>query len=200
MSENSQDRPLDWWKYYILLMQKRRLPYIDYYLGNQKILDVGCGEGKMLERYSNWQGIDINSDLVNKCQQRNLPASVMSAFAMDYADNTFDGIHSAMLIEHFYPADAFNFLKEAARVVRKHGIILLTTPSVKRIWNTFSHIRPYPPAALKKILTIATEGYIAKSSLPLQLLAAHATTSSLLDPIWQRSDPDGWVIVLCKNS
>ena len=199
MTEHTPCEPLTWRQYYTIFMQKKRLPYVDYYLGNRRILDVGCGEGGMLERYNNWQGIDVNQDLVGKCQQRGLPAKVMSAFEMNYANETFDGIHSAMLIEHFPPNEAFDFLRESARVMKHNGILLLTTPGVKRIWNTFSHIRPYPPAAIKKLLSVATEGYITKSKLPLKLLAAHATTSSLLDPIWQRSDPDGWVIVLSKT-
>lgn len=200
-------RPMTWRDYYSLAKKHRRAPYIDYYLGNRRVLDAGCGEGLMLARYSNWQGIDIDPELVRKCQSKGFQAEVMSVLNIQFPECSFDGVHAAQMIEHFPPAQALTFLQEASKILKPGGLLLLTTPGIKRVWNTFSHIRPYPPISLYKLLNVPTEGYLGKTSLPLKLLASHATRAgnglaaritALLDPILPASDPDGWIIVCEK--
>jgi hypothetical protein len=102
------------------------------------------------------------------------------------------------------------FVHEAARVVRDGGVVLLTTPGVKNVWNTFSHVRPYPPDAFRKLLKSDTENYIRDSGIPLVLETAwgqrHYFESrlitfllSVLDLLWKPGNPIGWVIVLRKT-
>jgi hypothetical protein len=44
-------------------------------------------------------------------------------------------------------------LKEAGRIIRPGGHLILCSETVtKKFWNTFEHTRPYPPAAVIKLL------------------------------------------------
>jgi SAM-dependent methyltransferase len=198
---------MNWQVYYSMTRKFLRAPYVDYYLGNRHVLDAGCGEGVMLARYNNWHGIDIDQELIRKCQNQGFKADVMSVLEIKFPDSSFDGVHAAQLIEHFPPTQALQFLHETSRILKPGGFLLLTTPGIKRVWNTFSHIRPYPPISLYKLLNVSTESYLGKTRLPLQLFCSHATRSgkgflgklaAMLDPVLPASDPDGWIIV-CKK-
>ena len=158
------------WQYITYAFRYRCNPFHVAYLNGRHILDIGCGEGNFLRREPNSRiGVDIDPALVERCRSKGLESYCMSATKLDFPDATFDAIHAAELIEHFDPTTAIRFLSEAARVLRPGSIIYLTTPGENYIWNTFSHIRPYPPMAFKKLLGHTTEGYLRNGHLPLCL-------------------------------
>jgi SAM-dependent methyltransferase len=134
----------------------------------------------------------------------------MSALALDFPDASFGAVHAAQLIEHFAPSDAARFISEAARVLRPGGYLFMTTPGVRNVWGTFSHIRPYPPAAFAKLLTCAVENYIRDTTPPLDFEYAqgcrHYSTSravtfasSIFDLLFPPRDPIGWTIILRRK-
>jgi len=197
-------------EYLFLGLRYRSDPFYLKYLQNRRILDVGCGRGEFIARDpENIVGIDIDQLLVSQCKARGFTAYFMSALAMDFPDASFDAIHAAQMIEHFTPEDAARFILEAARVLRPGGYILLTTPGVRNVWNTFSHIRPYPPQAFQKLLSSATENYIRDGKFNLQFECAQGYRfyfsnrwpmflSSIYDLIFPTNNPIGWTIVLKK--
>ncbi len=198
-------------EYVRLGLRHRCDPFQVKYLSGRRVLDVGCGAGEFLARDpQNRVGVDIDPQLVDLCRARGLTAYCMSALALEFPDESFDAVRAAQLIEHFAPADAARFLAEAARVLRPGGHLFLTTPGVRNVWNTFSHIRPYPPAAFAKLLSSATENYLrdAPPALEIECLqgyrhyyASSAATfaASILDLLLPPSDPIGWTIVLHKK-
>jgi SAM-dependent methyltransferase len=198
-------------EYIGLALRYRADPFFVKYLQGRRVLDVGSGRGEFLMRDpEHFVGIDVDPALVACCRDRQLSAFCMSALCLDFSDGSFDAVHAAQLIEHFDPIDAVRFVHEAARVVRDGGVVLLTTPGVKNVWNTFSHVRPYPPDAFRKLLKSDTENYIRDSGIPLVLETAwgqrHYFESrlitfllSVLDLLWKPGNPIGWVIVLRKT-
>lgn len=188
----------------------RQNPFFVKYLVGRKVLDVGVGEGLFVAQDPDrFTGIDIDMYLVEKCQQKGLNVQLMSAFKLDFPNDTFDAVHASQLIEHFTPSDATLFLCEASRVLKPTGIIYLTTPGVRNVWNTFSHIRPYPPMAFKKLLSKNTEGYLRGQSINLVLEGYWGNrfyfSRSFLnyiagggDILWPPSNPIGWTIILRK--
>lgn len=197
-------------EYIRLLLRHRENPLYVKYLKDKKVLDIGCGAGKFLKRCpDHFQGVDIDAGLVEICRQQNLQAQCCSALELPFEANTFEAVHAAQLIEHFAPTEAASFLKEVQRVLRPQGVLYLTTPGVRNVWNTFSHIRPYPPAAFLKFLHRDTENYIREEPVGLSFEGAWGerfySSNRLLMPILRildlllpPSDPLGWTIILKK--
>lgn len=198
--------------YVSLGIKYRKDPVYIRYISGRRVLDVGCGRGEFLARDpENAIGVDLDEALVNQCTSRGLTAFRMSALALEFPDDSFDAVHAAQLIEHFSPGDAVKFLEEIARVLRPGGFALLTTPGVRNVWNTFSHIRPYPPTAFQKLLGSATENYLRVGQPQLEMVYAQGNRfffgnraltflSSLFDLLLPPSDPIGWTIVLRKTA
>lgn len=189
-------------------LRHRSDPFFRYYFRGRKVLDVGCGRGEFLALDPrNFEGIDIDGRLVSVCKAQGLRAIVGEAGRMAFRDETFEVVRAAQLIEHLRPEDAAQFVAEAARVLTPGGCIYLTTPGVRNVWNTFSHARPYPPSAFKKLLTTPTESYVRPRALPLQFENAWGTRRYVrnrwiarlaltVDVVLPPSNPVGWTIVL----
>lgn len=112
---------------------------------DSKILDIGCGGGRNIERFSNQiskngrvVGIDysevsveksiaLNRDAINQGTVNVLQASVSD---MPFYDETFD-IATAFETIYFWP-DFINDLKEVNRVLKKGGMIFICNEAVYR--------------------------------------------------------------------
>lgn len=198
-------------EYVRLGVKHRRDPLQVKYLSGRRVLDVGCGSGEFLARHpQNSVGVDVDPLLVGFCRERGLTAHCMSALTLEFPDASFDAVHAAQLIEHFTPEDAARFLAEAERVLRSGGYLFLSTPGVRNVWNTFSHVRPYPPAAIAKLLSSPTENYLreAPPMFEIDLVQGYrhyfankavAFSFSILDLLFPPSDPIGWTIILHKK-
>lgn len=188
-------------------------PFYSKYLKGKRILDVACGSGEfMLRDPSNIIGVDLDQKLVDECKQKGLQAFYMNVLRLDFPDEEFDAIHAAQIIEHFDPSDAVIFLKELQRVLKPGGFIYISTPGVRNVWSTFSHIRPYPPDSFKKLLNTSTENYLLteqSNSMKLQLVDSFGSRfyfkskllqffSNLIDICFESNDPSGWIIILKK--
>ena len=120
----------------------------------KKVLDVGSGMGDFLKfDKKNFTGIDINEEALAHCKKQGLHVKKASVTNTPFPDKTFEGVNCQQVIEHLTPEDAFKMMQEMTRILKKGGRIALSTEMVtKRFWNTFSHIRPYPPGAIRKLL------------------------------------------------
>lgn len=197
---------------FIRLGLKHRVdPFYSKYLAGKRVLDIGAGRGEFVARDpTNFSGIDIDPVLVDEARRRGLDVRVMSALKLEFPENTFEGVHAAQVIEHFNASDAATLLREAGRVLVPGGVMVLSTPGVRNIWSTFSHIRPYPPEAFRKLLSSATEGYLRDGDIAFEFECALGTRRyvrsrllyfmlSGLDLLVPPRNPIGWTIVLRKK-
>lgn len=142
------------------LMQKNNL---------KKVLDVGCGSGKLVQfLYNegfNAYGCDNSKIAVYQTRKNNVRGRIFlaSASKLPFENNNFDLITSISVIEHLTQKQASNFLKEAKRILKPQGIIFIVTPNFAtplrviqgKRWFGYSdptHITFYSPSALKEIL------------------------------------------------
>lgn len=142
---------------------------------NQRVLEVGCGEGILsiaLSKLGNQvTGIDISDiciSLAKKNKLRFAAAKVnflrMNATKLDFPPSTFDLVTSVDLLEHLHPDDVQHHLRESARVLRPKGRYFLTTPNAyagKHAGST--HLKEYTFEELKVLFAHA--GFTVKAPL-----------------------------------
>lgn len=154
-------------------------PQFELFFKGKHVLDVGCGEGALVRMDpQHFCGIDINETLLAKLKDEGLNVKFGAATAIPYGDGEFDAIQCSNIIEHLPPAEAHLMLIEMSRVLKPGGIIVLTTPMPRTVWNTFGHIKPYPPSAIRKILRpISLESFDSIHDLQIKGLVYYGTGS-----------------------
>ncbi|GAB4031365.1 class I SAM-dependent methyltransferase [Spirosoma jeollabukense] len=139
--------------------QRLLFPYVEAAnLVSGNVLEIGCGWGRGLELLNKaarqYTGIDKNQELISALSAEYPNATFIAANIpplAGLADNTFDFIVTFQVIEHIENDDLF--IKEAHRVLKPGGKLLLTTVN-----KTFSltrnpwHVREYYADGLKSLM------------------------------------------------
>jgi O-antigen chain-terminating methyltransferase len=136
-------------------------PYVRLAADRQPVLDVGCGRGEFLaacrEAGIAARGVDTNERSVADLKARGFEvalAGVPDCFAA--VENESLGAIVAMHVVEHLPAEAlFALFREAARVLRPDGLLMIETPNAESIavsasdfWRDPTHIAPRHAAAL----------------------------------------------------
>lgn len=150
--------------------QRLLFPYVEAAkIVSGNVLEIGCGWGRGLQLLTqaadHYTGIDKNAELITSLQQAYPQSTFIQANIPPLAglpDNSFDYIVTFQVIEHIENDDLF--VKEAYRVLKPGGTLLLTTVN-----KTFSltrnpwHVREYLADELRNLLlrhfpTVKTDG------------------------------------------
>jgi len=114
-----------------------RYQFAERYVRGKNVLDDGCGNGYgadyLSKTASSVTGVDISEDAIgyasNNYNRSNLIFRQMDSACLQFKDETFDTAVSFEVIEHLSPVDCESYIKEIKRVVKKGGIILISTPN-----------------------------------------------------------------------
>jgi O-antigen chain-terminating methyltransferase len=129
-------------------------------------LDLGCGRGEWLELlHENGfaaHGVDLDDGMLAACRERGLQAENAEAVAALRAlpDASLALVSAFHLVEHI-PFDALQQLvREALRVLRPGGLLIMETPNPENLvvgassfYMDPSHLKPIPP----RLLSFLTE-------------------------------------------
>ncbi len=95
-------------------------------IGQGNVLDVGCGDGLLLdmlrEKGVSGEGVDFSEEAIQKCKAKGIRAT---RHTLDekllYADTSFDWVVALDVLEHQY--DPLALLREMTRVSKKNVIV-----------------------------------------------------------------------------
>jgi SAM-dependent methyltransferase len=160
--------------------------------GPRRILDLGCGNGRLLSMLREhgspgWEleGIDFSVDAVESCREKGFRAEATRIEEFDAEDGSFDAVIVIQLIEHL--EDPRGTFARVRKLLRPGGVLILETPNVGgldyrwfrgRFWGMYHfprHWNLFSTAALKRLLDDAgftflrTDYLISTSSWILSL-------------------------------
>jgi 2-polyprenyl-3-methyl-5-hydroxy-6-metoxy-1,4-benzoquinol methylase len=112
--------------------------YASNFVQDRIVLDVGCGTGYGCKMLSQWAkmvcGIDHSEEAVLYSQKfysgENIFYGQMNAAALGFNKQIFDVVVSFQVIEHLPDPDMF--LSELKRVIKTGGLIIISTPNVRK--------------------------------------------------------------------
>ncbi|MBI3529707.1 MAG: class I SAM-dependent methyltransferase [Betaproteobacteria bacterium] len=138
-----------------------------------RVLDVGCGYGRMLRLMisSGWDaaGVEINPEIV----EANRKAGLRCWTAEEFKQSTeqFDVILMAHVIEHFSPADLLAFMDSYLDRLKPGGRLIVATPLMSDyFYDDFDHVKPYQPTGILMVFGdgAAQVQYYARNRLALR--------------------------------
>lgn len=113
-------------------------PLSQYVWDGEKVLDLACGNGRLLEALKHksidYFGIDSSEKLIEIAKRKYGGAKfqVADVLSLPFPNNFFDKIFSIRILHHI-PSENFriHFLKETKRVLKPEGLLILT------VWNVW---------------------------------------------------------------
>lgn len=109
---------------------------VSYIKEGEKVLDLGCGNGRLFsvlkDRKVHYCGVDLSDKLIDIAKNKYPQADfkVADALNLPFPDDFFDKVYSISVL-HNIPSKEFRlqYLKEAKRVLKVGGIFIL------RVWD-----------------------------------------------------------------
>ena len=113
---------------------------------NEKILDLGCGDGTLAVEIEKFNAqviaVDLSESMVAKTQERGIPAYVMSATELTFK-NEFDAVFSNAVLHWIKDADTsikkiYRSLKPKGRFIAEfggYGNIKFLTDAMQKVFN-----------------------------------------------------------------
>jgi O-antigen chain-terminating methyltransferase len=135
--------------------------YAPLFEGLAPVLDLGCGRGEFLEILREngieARGVEGNAAVARSCRERGLDVAGgdLLAFLKSEAEGSAGGVFAAQVAEHLPPAVLQATLREAHRVLRRGGLLLLETVNPRSVVGflevyirDLTHERPLHPETL----------------------------------------------------
>lgn len=167
-------------KYYILKVYDI-IKNINEKVHFKKSLDVGCADGSFSKKLKDdfgfsVFGLDISESAVRLANANGVMAKVHNLEnELPFQNNTFDLIIACEIIEHLYDTDFF--ISELKRVLRKDGVLILTTPNLVSLVNRIKIVFGAYPSFVPEY-RIGGAGHIRAYTIPVlkEQLKSHGFT------------------------
>ena len=125
---------------------------------DMSLLDVGCGQGEMLEAFKTAglevKGLDLAPSALDREDSIEISQCDVTCETYPYGDGLFDAVFAKSVIEHV--VDPTNMLAEMKRVLKPGGVLILLTPDFSKLHTVFyedpTHVHPYVPKSVQALL------------------------------------------------
>ena len=110
----------------------------------ERLLDIGCASGEhtlyYLKKCNKVFGVDANKDLIETANERypQIKFRVANAESLPFAKNYFDVVVMNDVLEHV--EDEKKSLDETHRVLKKDGIVILSSPNISNCVARIYHL------------------------------------------------------------
>ena len=126
-----------------------------------EVLDLGCGTGAVLSELSTWTrsaGVDMAAQALEYSAQRGLRDLVGArGESLPFREGCFDAVVALDVFEHI--EDDAAALREACRVLKPGGALVLSVPAFMSLWGphdvALMHFRRYRRHELRERLRVA---------------------------------------------
>ena len=125
-------------------------------------VDLGCGRGEWLEILKQngfaARGCDVSEEMLKECEKNALEAKKQGAieFLSELEDSSLALVSAFQLVEHLEFSELCELIKQARRVLKDGGILLLETPNPENLrvatlnfYLDVTHVKPIPPMLLE---------------------------------------------------
>jgi len=153
-----------------------RYRYAKKFLKKGPVLDIACGYGYaagMFARYG-YYGIDYDGEAVRIAREKSRGAGrfvVMKAQSLGFRDEVFSTVICCEVIEHLVLHEAPALIAEAYRVLKKGGIMILSTPNAdKRINRWPSHLKEYSVGEMHALIRASGFSVVRRGGVSVDIL------------------------------
>ena len=125
-------------------------------------VDLGCGRGEWLEILKQngftARGCDVSEEMLKECEKNALEAKKQGAieFLSELEDSSLALVSAFQLVEHLEFSELCELIKQARRVLKDGGILILETPNPENLrvatlnfYLDATHVKPIPPMLLE---------------------------------------------------
>ena len=125
-------------------------------------VDLGCGRGEWLEILKQngfaARGCDVSDEMIKECEKNDLEAKKQGAieFLSELEDSSLALVSAFQLAEHLEFSELCELIKQARRVLKDGGILILETPNPENLrvatlnfYLDVTHVKPIPPMLLE---------------------------------------------------
>jgi SAM-dependent methyltransferase len=136
-----------------------------------KLLDFGCGVGRMTRAFSSLfescTGIDVSEKMIGLARKFNSDRPNLRLMASDapllpFADNSFDFVFTVLVLQHVAAQKAIlNYIQEFIRVAKQSGVVVFQLPNQvplrrrlqlrRRLWSALSWLGVPEPWLFKSL-------------------------------------------------
>jgi SAM-dependent methyltransferase len=118
-----------------------------------KVLDIGCGFGRNMKpiRDAGFKVVGVDVDPESVAQLTDEGYEVYRPDELK-AKEQFDVIIMSHIVEHFAPAELFDWLNSQLEYLKDGGYLIIATPLYSsHFYDDFDHIKPYHPEGLSMV-------------------------------------------------
>ncbi|MFH1942603.1 MAG: class I SAM-dependent methyltransferase [bacterium] len=152
---------------YLAIFRRSGLDFLVHHLSalpHGRVLDVGCGDGQILQFMQNlgWvaEGVDFDPVAVENARQKGLRVHAGTLQSLAAPSNSFEAIILSHVIEHVHaPAE---LLRECHRLIKPRGRLIVLTPNAdswghrkfQNCWRGLEpprHLQIFTPQSLRRL-------------------------------------------------
>ena len=143
--------------------------YANFFPANGQGIDLGCGRGEMLHVMRECGldpfGVDSDQACIDQCLKAGFRVKKIdiSSYLRNEAAESSEVVTAIHVIEHVVYDDLLEWLRDAYRILKSDGVLILETPNphavdaLKAFWVDPTHVRPYYPESL--LVTLQEVGF-----------------------------------------